>query len=554
MSDRPAETEYSALEALMQIRSNNGNNQGESRIPTEIQGAKNDAAASNAARVAAATAAANSNVNLSNFLRMNASPASYLQQAQLTYSPGQLTAAAAASLNPAPGAFGRGSLLSAVLQNPAYATPGAASPYRGPVARVPPLVTAVSSTTMNMPLRSTTLSPLLPAGHEHTPTRGVAAQESNIQKNQAELDSSADASIRKGEVEAALRSKPQRGRKRENLNAEERLELTRTRNREHAKSTRIRKKARYQELLDREQKFLEHQEEEELDLKRRQAVLTFLHVRALMLNGTLEASSKSRAEQDSSRQTIKSEEEIRQSSVSFDHSHRAGVKTDSGDEASLGSTNRSSMEEAASRLSELLVNRESFRFETSLGESDGIDGITSMRLFDQDLVRRFEGQYGGKSCSETSYNAVGSDYGVALSQDGSGFAKVELMAEIADESHPTGADAPAGRSKQERKLLFTSVVSFQFAAKSPKLSNASWCILRDVIGNSPCSSGNGGRSESTAAREESLESQTVYPSVVSFDDPHRGKARDGLLHSSNQEQSTVQEQHGEQMEDTGMNI
>ena len=45
-------------------------------------------------------------------------------------------------------------------------------------------------------------------------------------------------SIRKEKVAEALRSKPQRGRKRDDLNETERLELTRTRNREHAKSTR----------------------------------------------------------------------------------------------------------------------------------------------------------------------------------------------------------------------------------------------------------------------------------------------------------------------------
>lgn len=44
--------------------------------------------------------------------------------------------------------------------------------------------------------------------------------------------------IRSEEVEAALRSKPQRGKKRNNLSVLERLELTRTRNREHAKCTR----------------------------------------------------------------------------------------------------------------------------------------------------------------------------------------------------------------------------------------------------------------------------------------------------------------------------
>ena len=44
--------------------------------------------------------------------------------------------------------------------------------------------------------------------------------------------------VRPEKIAAALRSKPQRGRKRDNLSAMERLELTRTRNREHAKSTR----------------------------------------------------------------------------------------------------------------------------------------------------------------------------------------------------------------------------------------------------------------------------------------------------------------------------
>ena len=43
--------------------------------------------------------------------------------------------------------------------------------------------------------------------------------------------------VRRDEVEAALNSKPQRGRKRENLSDMERLELTRTRNREHARAT-----------------------------------------------------------------------------------------------------------------------------------------------------------------------------------------------------------------------------------------------------------------------------------------------------------------------------
>jgi len=49
---------------------------------------------------------------------------------------------------------------------------------------------------------------------------------------------SCSSAIRIEKVEEALRSKPQRGRKRDDLSEYERVELTRTRNREHAKSTR----------------------------------------------------------------------------------------------------------------------------------------------------------------------------------------------------------------------------------------------------------------------------------------------------------------------------
>jgi hypothetical protein len=61
----------------------------------------------------------------------------------------------------------------------------------------------------------------------------AAAAEQNEKQNRR-----IEEAVRKEKVAAALRSKPQRGRKREDLSEKERLELTRTRNREHAKSTR----------------------------------------------------------------------------------------------------------------------------------------------------------------------------------------------------------------------------------------------------------------------------------------------------------------------------
>ena len=81
--------------------------------------------------------------------------------------------------------------------------------------------------------------------------------------------------IRQKEIEKALHSKPQRGRKRANLNEVERLELTRTRNREHAKSTRIRKKMRYDELLDCESRIKAMVAQQDIEHRRRCCVVTF---------------------------------------------------------------------------------------------------------------------------------------------------------------------------------------------------------------------------------------------------------------------------------------
>ena len=99
------------------------------------------------------------------------------------------------------------------------------------------------------------------------------------------LEQSADQMlIRQKEIEKALRSKSQRGRKRANLNEVERLELTRTRNREHAKSTRIRKKMRYEELLDYEARIKAIESKEDLDNRRRSCFINFLNYREQMMN------------------------------------------------------------------------------------------------------------------------------------------------------------------------------------------------------------------------------------------------------------------------------
>ena len=76
-----------------------------------------------------------------------------------------------------------------------------------------------------------------------TPTKKQAELRPKKLKRNVKAEGPGDSSsgedlIRKDKVEEALHSKPQRGKKRRDLSASERQELTRTRNREHAKSTR----------------------------------------------------------------------------------------------------------------------------------------------------------------------------------------------------------------------------------------------------------------------------------------------------------------------------
>lgn len=84
------------------------------------------------------------------------------------------------------------------------------------------------------------------------------------------------AHVRTDKIRDALNSKPQRGKKRQNLNELERQELTRTRNREHARSTRMKKKARLQELLDTEKRYMQLMSQEDLCRRRRELIVQFV--------------------------------------------------------------------------------------------------------------------------------------------------------------------------------------------------------------------------------------------------------------------------------------
>jgi hypothetical protein len=183
--------------------------------------------------------------------------------------------------------------------------------------------------------------------------------------------------VRSEQIEAALLSDSQRGRKRSNLNQFERLELTRTRNREHAKSTRTRKKARYLELERKEAAFQNMQEEKKLESDRRRSIKNFLTLRELQ------------------------------------YTQCAAVR---GAERVISSKTNAI-------ISGILADADNFTFEYDQ-TSDNVKGLDRMRLFDESIFRRISTRFGASTSNVVSY-LLSSD-GIAISQNDTAFLEIDL--------------------------------------------------------------------------------------------------------------------------------
>jgi hypothetical protein len=205
------------------------------------------------------------------------------------------------------------------------------------------------------------------------------------------VSSSHDNLVRRQEIEAALRSKPQRGRKRGNLSEVERFELTRTRNREHAKSTRNRKKARYQELLDNEQKLDGYLKIENLNDKRRSCVLDFLSIREGMLHS------------------------IRQSdrSICSDGSDGTRQVPNNGAESKT--------------LQDVVEDIAAFTFSSRTEASGASTAVSRMQHFDARLISHLSSPKSVSILASLSYEVKGLADGIALTSGDTGFAEVGLV-------------------------------------------------------------------------------------------------------------------------------
>lgn len=293
-------------------------------------------------------------------------------------------------------------------------------------------------------------------------------------------------SIRKEKVAEALRSKPQRGRKRDDLSETERLELTRTRNREHAKSTRIRKKARYQELLDREELYLQQQEQEDIEDEKRNRIHKFLSLRQDMLRDQVQRQARNQ---------------------------QIGESSSSCRPSSLDGTFYETVPHEHFRLAlaEIIDPTTSFEFESLLpgdANADSDEAISKMQEWDEALVDRARCTFTNSFSNVPLINyeiESGSD-GIALNKNGDAFCRVDIFVQA---PNPCDSDASGSVVGKKNKIM-SGICSFQFGSKNNLLTSMRWTTLEDR-----CSAGRA--EDRNRPFPEYLQSQLVHPSVVSLD-------------------------------------
>mmetsp|Transcript_14204 Transcript_14204/g.31020 ORF Transcript_14204/g.31020 Transcript_14204/m.31020 type:complete len:523 (+) Transcript_14204:492-2060(+) len=299
-----------------------------------------------------------------------------------------------------------------------------------------------------------------PASLQHVTSPGRSVPEQNNGGR-----SRSGSVIRRDQVEAALRSKPQRGRKREDLSELERLELTRTRNREHAKSTRIRKKARYQELLDIEKRYEIMEHRVTLNAKRRAAISQFLKAREVMLRHPKQSSDV--CSHSSGEQT-----------APVNNSKRDETAKDPPPAAELSAASACAWEE-------FVEDPASFQFDEGWprDESSPSTAADQMSRFDEYVQSCVASKFGHAVIPLLSLTIRGEESGIALDEASGGLAEVEVSL-----AGPT------------RVILMTGMVRFLFGQESEKLRLVSYVNAVDLL-----------------ASTDRLHAQASHPSTVSLD-------------------------------------
>eukprot|EP00545_Synedropsis_sp_CCMP1620_P007154 CAMPEP_0119029908 /NCGR_PEP_ID=MMETSP1176-20130426/40762_1 /TAXON_ID=265551 /ORGANISM="Synedropsis recta cf, Strain CCMP1620" /LENGTH=431 /DNA_ID=CAMNT_0006986269 /DNA_START=1126 /DNA_END=2421 /DNA_ORIENTATION=- len=276
--------------------------------------------------------------------------------------------------------------------------------------------------------------------------------------------------VRQEKINDALHSKPQRGKKRENLSVMERLELTRTRNREHAKSTRVRKKARYQELVDKEVMYDDLKSAADLDDARVDAVFSFIDSREKLLCCSATTSSTR-------------DELVRKA------------------------------------LDKTLHNRSTFTLDgvqqgpvppmssASAAEQNVDDAMTKMSKLEEVIRCKVARQFGKNAVSKLGYSVVGGRDTIAVTK--SGVAMIELSVVIRNKDNNNAY-------RNGSTIIMSAMIRWNFASQSEKLMGMQWTTISDTLASSNTNNNN-----KSSHDDLFLGSQTCYPSVVSLLD-HNG--------------------------------
>eukprot|EP00977_Amphora_coffeiformis_P016894 scaffold5357_cov208-Amphora_coffeaeformis.AAC.27 len=238
--------------------------------------------------------------------------------------------------------------------------------------------------------------------------------------------------IRKEKVEAALRSSPQRGRKRTNLNAMERQELIRNRNREHAKETRLRKKMRQEELEEKEQKLLVHEEMKGLEQARRRAVIQYVECRQRMLQSL-------------------------SSHLDGEVSNDDSAQEDAGDD------------DIDKGLYKVIHDVNSFEFNVGKNESQGNTSVGRLCSHDLDLANKVKAQFGNSALASVQYLVHQGAKNVSLDCFDGGVVEIEVVL-----------------STQPQVPIQQGFLRFQFAGpESHKLSSVHWRVTEESLTAQP---------------------------------------------------------------------
>lgn len=153
--------------------------------------------------------------------------------------------------------------------------------------------------------------------------------------------------------------------------------------------------------------------------------------------------------------------------------------------------------------------------------------LLQMKRWDGDVRARFQSvvsskkEEGGDATSKSSfqYKVLDGPSGVAISDTGNGFARVDLQLKQGGQASNTGGDT---------KLVLTGILTVEFASTSSRLSSAIWTTTQYAPSFSLESSGSNvaGVAAETGAHQnddpssssnDSLEHQVIHPSVVSLE-------------------------------------